>query len=78
MKKETAKQIISLMLDCSRKLDDAVLLLSDPAEEEDAIRLRRAAGKIMGHIFVDLLDPVYRQYPDLEPEELRSQRSSRS
>lgn len=74
MKKETAKQLVAIMLDCSRKLDDAVMLLSDNSEEDEAIKLRRAAGKIMGHIFVDILDPVYRQHPELEPEELRSQR----
>jgi hypothetical protein len=28
----------------------------------------------MGHIFVDVLHPIYQRHPELEPEELKSQR----
>jgi hypothetical protein len=28
----------------------------------------------MGHIFVDILDPIYREYPEFEPDDLKSQR----
>jgi hypothetical protein len=74
MDQETAKKLIGLMLDCSKKLDDAIVLMTESASGDDAMKLRRAAGKIMGHIFLEILDPVYREHPELEPEELRSQR----
>ena len=63
-----------MMLECSRQLDDAIVLLAESSSEDESIKLRKATGKIMGHIFVDVLDPIYREHPDLEPEELRSQR----
>ncbi|MCI0748045.1 MAG: hypothetical protein L0Y58_21780 [Verrucomicrobia subdivision 3 bacterium] len=28
-------------------------------------------GHIMGSICLDIMQPIYRRYPDLEPEELR-------
>lgn len=74
MDRETAKKLIDMMRDCSKKLDDVIVLVTDECPEEEARKFRGAAGNIMGHIFVDLLDPVYREHPELEPEELRSRR----
>lgn len=28
---------------------------------------KQATGMVMGSLFVELMDPIYRQYPDLEP-----------
>ena len=74
MEKTTAQQVIAGMLDCCKKLDDLMGLTTDTCTAEEAMKFRRAAGKIMGHIFVDILDPVYREHPELEPEELKSRR----
>lgn len=74
MEKDTAKQLIGMMLECSKKLDDSIVLLTETTTGDESMKLRRAAGKIMGHIFVEILDPIYREHPDLEPEELRSKR----
>jgi hypothetical protein len=74
MQKETAKQLTGIMLECCKKLDDSIVLVTDSCTGEESMRFRRAAGKIMGHIFVDILDPIYREHPELEPEELRSRR----
>lgn len=74
MDRETAKKLIELMLDCTKKLDDVTGVVNDACPEEEARKFRSAAGKIIGHIFVDILDPVYREHPELEPAELRSRR----
>lgn len=74
MDRETAQKLIGMMLDCSKKLDDVIVLVTDACNEEESRKFRSAAGKIMGHIFVDVLDPVYREHPELEPEELKSRR----
>jgi hypothetical protein len=33
---------------------------------------RRAAGRIMGEIFVEILQPLYDEHPDLIPDQLRA------
>jgi hypothetical protein len=37
----------------------------------DFERLRKAIGQVIGTLETDLLWPLYRQYPDLEPEILK-------
>ena len=74
MQKDTARQLTSIMLECCKKLDESIALVMTACTGEESMRFRRAAGKIMGHIFVEILDPIYREHPELEPEELKSQR----
>jgi hypothetical protein len=38
---------------------------------EDIERLRKAIGEVVATLEMDLLWPLYRQYPDLEPENLK-------
>lgn len=40
-----------------------------PAEEFE--RFKKAVGLVIGSLEVDLLWPLYRQHPELEPESLR-------
>lgn len=55
--KGPATEVEKMMRDCSATLDESVR--------------RRVIGKIMGWLYVDVMLPIHRQYPDLEPEELR-------
>ena len=41
---------------------------SPPAEYE---RFRRAVGLIVGEMEVELLGPLYKEHPELEPESMR-------
>jgi hypothetical protein len=79
MQKEIAKQVTVIMLDCCKKLEESIDLVSnasrdDENEKKELMDFRSAIGKIMGHIFVDVLHPIYQRHPELEPEELKSQR----
>jgi hypothetical protein len=79
MQKEIAKQVTVIMLDCCKKLEESIDLVSnasrdDEQEKKELMDFRSAIGKIMGHIFVDVLHPIYQRHPELEPEELKSQR----
>lgn len=33
---------------------------------------RRAAGRVLGYLYTDILRPIFAQYPDLEPESMKS------
>ncbi|HZF49915.1 MAG TPA: hypothetical protein VE093_14750 [Polyangiaceae bacterium] len=79
MQKEIAKQVTAIMLECCKKLEESIDLVStsgrdDEHEKKELMEYRSAIGKIMGHIFVDVLHPIYQRHPELEPEELKSQR----
>lgn len=79
MQKEIAKQVTVIMLDCCKKLEESIDLVAnvsrdDEHEKKELMDFRSAIGKIMGHIFVDVLHPIYQRHPELEPEELKSQR----
>lgn len=79
MQKDIAKQVTTIMLDCCRRLEESIDLVAngsrdDEHEKKELMEYRSAIGKIMGHIFVDVLHPIYQRHPELEPEELKSQR----
>ncbi|WP_206244054.1 hypothetical protein [Novosphingobium terrae] len=44
----------------------------DAADEDEVHRYKRAVGQVMGGIFLDIKSPIFEQYPDLTPAELRS------
>lgn len=43
----------------------------DDASEEVFEEYRRIGGKIMGYLYFNILEPLYGEYPDLTPTELR-------
>lgn len=80
MHKNIAQQVTNIMIDCCKRLEESIDVVSsgsngaDDKEQREAMEFRSAVGKIMGHIFVDVLHPIYQRHPELEPEELKSQR----
>jgi hypothetical protein len=71
MKKEIARHVSSLMLECGAKLDSSVELVVANGSEEEAMRYRRAVGKIMGEMLTEIMNPIYAEHPDLKPPQLR-------
>jgi hypothetical protein len=71
MKKEIAQQISSLMLEYGAKLDSSVELVMANGSVEAALRYKRAVGKIMGEMLVEIMNPIYAEHPDLKPPQLR-------
>jgi hypothetical protein len=71
MKKEIASQISSLMLEYGAKLDDSIGLVMETCSEEESKAYRAAVGNIMGSMLLDIMKPIYREHPDLKPDELR-------
>ena len=69
--KDTSAVVEKMMRDCAAILNESVKRVMDtcPAEEFEGYKMRIA--QIMGAIYLDVMHPIYRQYPDLEPMELR-------
>jgi len=69
--KETAAQVEKKMRDCSAMLNSSIQLVMDTSPEEEFREYRRLVGRIMGAIYLDILQPIHRTFPDLEPPELK-------
>jgi hypothetical protein len=69
--KATAKKVEKTMRKCSRALDESIRLVMDTCPEAEFKAYRRTIGQIMGAIYLDVMRPIHRRFPDLEPEELK-------
>jgi len=78
MKPQTAAAITKLMLDVSAQLDASVKLVMDDGDAAEFGAYRNCVGNIMGQIYCDILTPIFKQYPQLRPAELRGPGASKS
>jgi hypothetical protein len=61
-----AKYLSGLLLEISGRLDQSVATVKErwPAEDQN---YRRAVGRVLAKILVEMLNPLYLQHPDLRP-----------
>jgi hypothetical protein len=65
-----AKQISDLMLEYGARLDASVMLVKTHCSTEELTLYRRAVGKILGEMLLEVMNPLYAQHPGLKPKEL--------
>jgi hypothetical protein len=66
-----AKQISALMLECGARLDASVELVRDTCTADELKVYRRAIGKVMGEMLLEILNPLYEKHSSLKPGGLR-------
>lgn len=71
MKKETAKLIVDTAFHYESGLNQSLFKVRDECPEEEYKRYRLAVGHTMGDMFIEVLEPIFLEHPELEPEELR-------
>jgi hypothetical protein len=71
MERAAAEKIEKIMRDVSGELDESIRIARDNTNDHEFVLYRRLVGKLMGEIFVEILQPIYSQYPELTPENLR-------
>jgi len=69
--KGTAAEVEKIMRDCSATLNESIRRVMETCPDEEFKAYRLVIGQIMGAIYLDVMRPIHRRYPDLEPEELR-------
>jgi len=55
----------------NESLNSATLLAAKVESKDEQDSLRRAIGNVIQVIYIDLMRPVIRQYPDLDPDRPR-------
>jgi hypothetical protein len=68
--KTVAAEISALMLEISAKLDNSVSVVQISCDESEFNIYRAAVGEIMGRMLIDIMNPIYKQHPELKPKEL--------
>jgi hypothetical protein len=63
---EVAKQVSQLMHDVLRRLDESVEMVKNSCSQDEAASYRKAVGMVPYPI-LDVLEPLYKQNPDLKP-----------
>ena len=65
-----AQQISELMLEYSERINESILLVQQKCSHEEFKAYRLAAAKVMGEMLLEVMNPLYREHPDLKPEGL--------
>ncbi len=68
--KAVAKEVSQLMIEYGAKLDASVALVKQQCSTEEFEAYRKAVGKIMGYMLLDVMNPLYEKHRDLKPAEL--------
>ena len=71
----SAQAVSSAAENFLRELSRALEQARGTARPEELERLKRSVGSVVGTLEVDLLWPLYKQHPDLEPENLKGWRT---
>jgi hypothetical protein len=75
MSRTVAEQVIERLLAASGALNDAVRLMQADAPDALFQEYRKHTADVMAAIHLDLLKPIVKDYPDLDPgrEDAREQ-----
>ena len=71
MNQTVAREISTLMLETTEKLDESVRRMRGQLPPAEFGTYGRAVGTILADIIMEVLDPLYAEHPDLKPPELR-------
>ena len=70
MKKDVAAKISDLMQRYGNELNQSVGLVEENCSEAAWMEYRDAVAKLLTTALIDIMNPIYRQYPDLTPDAL--------
>jgi hypothetical protein len=69
--RDMAKRILELHLRVGAELDASVLEVQAVCSAEELTAYRRAVAVVMGRQLTDIINPIVRAHPELQPPELR-------
>jgi hypothetical protein len=67
MDKELAQVLACILQGCSGLLNHTVWLMKCHGTEEEFLEHRKAVARVMAELGINLLYPIYDEYPDLDP-----------
>lgn len=71
MNKEISIEINELMLDFTKRLNDSLLSAKDACDHQEFEKYKDEVSKIMTIMYLDIMKPIHKMYPDTEPDSLK-------
>jgi hypothetical protein len=68
--KEEAEKLSVLLMQVSGQLDQSVRFVMDKDSKENFEHYRSGIGKVMGELFLEVMQPLWARYPELLPEHM--------
>jgi hypothetical protein len=65
-----AQQISDLMIEFQSRLNSSIVTVKEKCSSEEFIAYRRAVGKTMGEMLLEVMNPLYVEHPSLKPSGL--------
>jgi hypothetical protein len=70
MERAAAIKLNEMLLDCYSKLHESTDIVRQDCGEDERKEYGRALEEVSGYLR-DVLEPIYREHPDLRPEQLK-------
>lgn len=68
MKKDSAKALMEKLLRLSEAMDQVCILIDQLESEEERKEFRRGMSGMLADVYTELMRPLIRQFPDLDPD----------
>jgi hypothetical protein len=65
-----ARQISELMIEVSGRLDSSIVKVKTQCSSEEFEAYKRAVGRILGEVLLEVLNPLYAEHPSLKPPQM--------
>jgi hypothetical protein len=65
-----AQEVSTLMLEYGARLNDLVARAQVACPDSEFQQFRRGIGTVMGNMLLEIMNPLYKQHPDLKPKQL--------
>jgi hypothetical protein len=62
-----AEGVSKLMLEFGGRLDDSIATVRHGCSDAEFRAYRLAVGKVLGEMLLEIMNPIYREHPDLKP-----------
>jgi len=68
LNEKIAKEVVDVLTRCSSDINETIRLVQDECSDDEFKKYRAAAGLVMGILFTDLREQIYKTHPNLEPK----------
>ncbi len=69
-----SEAVLNELEECSSILNDSLhIALGGECDKESYEIYKKLVGFSMGYIYIDMIRPIYKNHPELEPEELKGE-----
>ncbi len=68
MDRQTAEEIIQVLVQLDSHFSRASELTRRIEDQNEQLEIRQGLGDVIGRVYTEIMMPILRQYPDLDPD----------